>query len=110
MPEDSVTVTVDVDCSHQYISGIAMIAPSPDWIVQLSNVNLFGRRGFKYRHYGRLIAYDAGTDDGKDFTNPGDSSLDLPTVPQKNIVPLVEDDTDPFEGRVVGKYMIKKIM
>jgi len=111
MPGDSVTVTVDVNCTHPSISVIAMIAPSPDWIVQLSNVKMTSRRSGRFRYYrrGYLIAYDAGTDDGKDFTPPGDVSLDVPTVPQKNIAPLKEDETDPFEGRIVGRYRIKKI-
>lgn len=56
-----------------------------------------------------LIAYDAGVDDGRDFTPPLDTSLDEPTAPQKNIAPLVEDETDRFEGRIVGKYVIQKI-
>lgn len=100
------TVTVNVDCDHPFISAIAMIAPSPDWIVQISNMNMFSRRdgGFKRYSYGRLMAYDAGTDDGTEFSSP-----DSDTVPQKNIAPLVEDVTDPFEGRAVGKYIIKRI-
>lgn len=111
MPGKSVTLMVNVDCMHPFISAVSMIAPSPDWIVQVSNVNMYSRRFRKFMRYrrGNLIAYDAGTDDGREFTAPSDTSLDIPTVPQKNIAPLVEDDTDRFEGRVVGKYLIKRI-
>lgn len=110
MPGKSVMVAVNVDCKHPFITGLAMIAPSPDWFVQISNVNMYSRRFRKFRHhrFGYLIAYDAGTDDGREFT-PGDRSLDIPTVPQKNIAPLVEDETDRFRGRIVGRYMIKRI-
>lgn len=64
---------------------------------------------FRRRRYGYMLAYDAGTDNGKEFTDPADASLDLPTVPQKNIAPLVEDDTDQFDGRIVGRFTIKKM-
>lgn len=111
MPGKSVSVAVNVDCMHPFITGLSMIAPSPDWIVQINNMNMYSRRfrKFRYRRFGFLIAYDAGTDDGREFTPPSDLSLDKPTVPQQNIAPLVEDETDRLRGRVVGRYMIKKI-
>lgn len=110
MPGSSTSVVVNVDCKHPFITGLAMIGPSPDWFVQISNVNMYSRRSRRFLsiRYGHLIAYDAGTDDGREFT-PADPTLDIPTVPQRNIAPLVEDDTDRFRGRIVGKYLIKKV-
>ena len=104
------TVTVKVDCENPFISAVAMIAPSPDWMVLIANMNMFSssRRDFVSYRAGFLIAYDAGTDDSRDFT-PSDPSFDMPTVPQQNIAPLVEDETDRFNGRNVGKYFIKRI-
>ena len=107
----SVSLIVEVDCMHPFISGLSMIAPSPDWFAQISNVNMYSRRRqtFRRSRYGRLSAYDAGTDDGAGFTPPGDPSLDIPTQPRKNIAPLVEDPTDVFYGRPVGIYRIKLV-
>ena len=51
----------------------------------------------------------AGVDDGREFTDPSDASLDIPTEPTLNIAPLVEDETDRFDGKYVGYYEIKLI-
>lgn len=109
MPGNSTTLRFTVDCEHPFITVVGMIAPSPDWLVQVSNVNLVRRGRFISFRRGRLIAYDAGTDDGAEFTSPTDASLDMPSEPQKNIAPLVEDDTDPFNGRFIGVYTIRRV-
>jgi len=111
LPGKSTTVLLNVDCENSFVTVIGMIAPSPDWIVQINNRNLFDtQRGRFVRHMsGDLIAYDTGVDDGREFTDPSDPSLDIPTVPAQNIVPLVEDETDRFEGRVVGRYTIQRV-
>lgn len=106
----NLTVRVTANCEHPYLTVLSMIAPSPDWIVQLSNMPLLRRGRFIRGRKGYLIAYDCGTDDGGNFTAPMDTSLDMPTDPAENIAPLVEDDTDPFMGRVVGKYSIRRVM
>ena len=109
-PGQSTTLTVKVDCENPFISAVSMIAPSPDWMVLIANMNMFSSdlRTFTSQSSGFLTAYDAGTDDGRDFT-PSDPSFDMPTNPQKNIAPLVEDDTDRFNGRTVGKYIVNRI-
>lgn len=111
MPGNTTTIFLNVDCEHSFVTVLGMIAPSPDWIVQINNRNLFdtARGRFVRRLSGDLIAYDTGVDDGREFTAPSDLSLDIPTVPQKNIAPLVEDETDRFEGRVVGAYSIQRV-
>ena len=110
-PGRSTTLRVTVDCKRPFTSMIGMIAPSPDWIVQVTNRNMFDeRRGrFVQRTSGDLIAYDCGVDSGREFTNPMDTSLDEPTRPPKNIAPLREDETDRFEGRPVGSYVFRRI-
>lgn len=86
----SVSIAVNVDCMYPFIGALSMIASSPDWIMQINDVNMYSRRFRKFRFLrsGSLIAYDAGTDDGRELIqliSPGDSSLDMPTVPQKNV-------------------------
>lgn len=88
-----------------------MIAPSPDWIVQINNRNMVDDTGaFVKMMSGNLIAYDTGVDDGREFTSPVDASLDMPSEPSKNIAPLVEDETDRFEGRNVGRFYVVRTM
>lgn len=111
MPGMNTSLLLEVDCKHSFVSMLGMIAPSPDWIVQINNRNLYDtdKKKFISFAWGNLIAYDAGVDDGRDFTPPLETSLDLPTEPQQNIAPLVEDETDRFDGRPVGIYTIKKV-
>ena len=110
-PGKSTTLTVTVDCERPFVTMLGMIAPSPDWIVQVSNRNMFSERSSRFVSWssGDLIAYDAGVDSGREFTDPADPSLDDPTMPPKNIAPLREDDTDRFDGRVVGSYKFKRM-
>ena len=110
LPGNSTSLFVRVNCRHPFLTVIGMIAPSPYWIVQINNRNLFDteKNRFMRSDRGTLIAYDTGVDDGREFTPPLDMSLDNPTRPQKNIAPLVEDATDRFEGRVVGTFRIRR--
>lgn len=110
-PGFSNSFIVAVNCNNPFLTVLGMISPSPDWFVQINNVNLFDiwASEFVPRLTGDLIAYEAGVDDGREFTPRSDRSLDLPTVPRLNIAPLVEDDTDRFDGRVVGRYTIQRI-
>lgn len=103
------TLKVKVDCKNPYISALAMIAPSPDWLVAMSNFKAVRNGYFVKYASGKLFAYDAGVDDGGDFTAPNDLSRDIPTKPQQNIVPLVEDETDVFGGKFVGYYVVKRV-
>ncbi|CAN8068901.1 unnamed protein product [Agarophyton chilense] len=108
MPGNYTALRFTVDCENPFITVVGMIAPSPDWLVQISNIPMMRRGRFLERRRGTLIAYDAGTDDGANFTSPVDASLDMPTEPQKNIAPLVEDETDAFNGRFIGTYVITR--
>ncbi|KAI0563379.1 elongation factor Ts [Gracilaria domingensis] len=109
LPGNRTTLRFEVDCKHPFITFVGMIAPSPDWLVLIANRNLYENGGFVRSVWGKLIAYDAGTDDGGDFTDPVDASLDMPTEPPMNIAPLEEDETDPFNGRTVGSFYIKRL-
>lgn len=102
-------IEVTATCENWYLTVASMIAPSPDWIVQINNFPLRRYGKFVRKAAGRLIAYDCGTDSGRDFTDPADTSLDIPTNPVDNIVPLEQDETDRFRGRVVGYYKVVRI-
>lgn len=110
LPGTEVTVNIRVDCERPFVSFVSMLAPSPDWIVAVAREQLVNANGrFRARRQGPLFTYDAGTDSGGDFTPPADLSLDIPTVPQQNIAPLVEDETDVFDGQAVGFYILRRV-
>ncbi|GAA0873070.1 hypothetical protein GCM10009117_22170 [Gangjinia marincola] len=61
-------VTLTQEFSH--ISLLSMIAPSPDWIIAVSSVNLLDDTGnWRDEIVIDLFPYDAGTDDGVDYTS-----------------------------------------
>lgn len=111
LPGLNTTLTLMVDCKNPFITVLGMIAPSPDWFVQISNYNLYNSRvgAFTEKTGGYLIAYDAGTDSGGEFTDPMNEKLDMPSNSPHNIAPLFEDKTDPFGRKVVGKFAIHKV-
>lgn len=110
MPGKSVSVVVKATCAYPYLTALAMIAPSPDWIVQINNMPLLNSNGsFVHTRSGNLFAYDAGTDSSDQFTDPSNAALDMPTEPQQNIILLSQDETDPFGQRPVGLYVVKKV-
>jgi len=102
-------IEVKATCDNYYLTATSMIAPSPDWIVQINNMPLWKNGSFIKEKWGRLFAYDCGTDSGRDFTDPSDPNLDVPTVPVDNIVPLAQDETDRFNGYSVGWYKVVRL-
>jgi len=66
-----------VDASHPYVSGLGMIAPSPDWFSGAYNVPLWDEETMTWyrRVTVNVYAWDAGTEDGDDyrFNNPATS-------------------------------------
>lgn len=102
-------IKVKATCGNNYLSVISMIAPSPDWVVQINNMPLVRGGKFIKKSYGRLVAYDCGTDSGSEFTDPSNLSLDIPTRPRGVFRPLVRDETDRFMGRFVGFYKIIRV-
>lgn len=96
------SVVLEASCKHQFIGAITMVAPSPDWFVAVSRLNVVGRNGaFINRAFGRLRVYDAGTDSGEML-----NSRNEVTNPVENIAPL---KGEPFMGRVVGRYLLEKM-
>ncbi len=103
------SVYVEVSCEQPMVTALSMIAPSPDWIVQVSNTKMYADGMFVDYKAGPLYAWDCGTDDGGEFTAPSDASLDMPSEPQLNIAPLYKDPTDRFGMMAVGSYVIEKV-
>ena len=77
---------INVSTAYPYVSAISMVAPSPDWIVGISSVNLCQQdevtgnfswvERYPPENQMNLYGYDAGTDGGVTFLSP-----DLPLDP-----------------------------
>lgn len=76
--EEEVQVTVSRDAP--YVTVVSMIAPSPDWFVSARNIKLYDQGKWLERILIPAPLYDAGTDDGEEFT-----SADKDTQPKQPI-------------------------
>ena len=63
------TFNIDVTRTHPLVTLLSMIGPSPDWFVGVSGVSLLdGSDQWRESHVVDLFPYDAGTEDGKEFS------------------------------------------
>jgi hypothetical protein len=84
------TVTVEVSSTHPLATVVTMIAPSPDWFVGVSGLDLRESGQWRDEVVVDLFPYDAGTDGGSTFGSPN-----IDTVPRE-VISLIEGF--PFEG------------
>ena len=100
----SVKTTFQVNSQWNLVTVTSMLAPSPDWFVGVSGLNLLDENNnWRKRHEVELFVYDAGTDSGSDYTSP-----DQATNPRENISRI---STSPFlvSGTVksVGSFVFE---
>ena len=76
--EDMTRILINKDAP--YITVVSMIAPSPDWFVSVRNVRLYKNGVWQERVRVPAVLYDAGTDNGTEFT-----SVDSNTRPKQPI-------------------------
>ncbi|MCY4571753.1 MAG: spondin domain-containing protein, partial [Gemmatimonadetes bacterium] len=63
------TFNIDVTRTHSLVTLLSMIGPSPDWFVGVSGISLLdGSDQWRESHVVDLFPYDAGTEDGTEFT------------------------------------------
>ena len=84
---------------HPLVTLVTKAGPSPDWFVGVSALNLLDNGDWAREKEVPLIAWDAGTDSGVNFT-----SADRPTRPRQPIArittpPLASDGVVPPLGR-----------
>ena len=86
--EDAVQMTLARNVP--YITVVSMIAPSPDWFIAARNVELYKNGKWLERVSIPAALYDAGTDNGPEFTSPDDDTepkepisrlKDAPSIP-----------------------------
>jgi len=73
------TATFTATQSFSRVSLVTMIAPSPDWFVGVSALELFTGGEWRDQVTVPLFAYDAGTDSGTDYTSA--NQVTAPPVP-----------------------------
>jgi hypothetical protein len=88
----SLVLEFSVDDEHPQVSFASMVAPSPDWFIGVSGVDLRGPSGWVPHLSYDLRPWDAGTEQGTAFalSNPD-------TIPHVAIAP-VTGDVSPFIG------------
>ncbi|MCD8534071.1 MAG: spondin domain-containing protein [Verrucomicrobia bacterium] len=84
----SVTLDFEIHSSHPLVTLVSMMAPSPDWFVGVHNLNLIAGNQWVDTFTVDLFPYDAGTDDGENYTSP-----DADTQPK---MPIHEISGSPF--------------
>jgi hypothetical protein len=84
----AVSLEFNLAASHSMVTVVSMVAPSPDWFIAVSNINLLENDEWVTSKTITVDIYDAGTDDGATFVSP-----DNPTIPR---VPIFEITTPPL--------------
>lgn len=84
----AVSLEFDITYSHSMITVVSMIAPSPDWFIAVSDINLIQNNKWVLKKVVTVDSYDAGTDSGPTFL-----SADDPTIPRN---PISEITTEPL--------------
>ena len=103
---ETVNVTVKNECSM--LSVISMIARSPDWFVGVDSLDLCSEGGrWKDSLSVNLVAWDAGTDSGTNFTSGND-----PTDPVDVVRQITKDSDTVFKGSMTipffGKFTLTR--
>ena len=72
---DSVETSFIISSTHPLVTLVTMVAPSPDWFLGVSELELYSANVWLDDVVVDLFVYDAGTDNGVDFDSP-DSDTD----------------------------------
>ena len=93
----SVELTFEVNRDSPLVTLVSMLAPSPDWFVGVSGLNLRGNGEWRDDVTVPLAVYDAGTDSGASYT-----AANTPTTPPDPIAALTSSPFDQL--MIVGEY------
>lgn len=100
-----VSVIFDASPHHAYLSLVSMLAPSPDWFVGVSAINLLENGVWVESKTIDLVVYDAGTDDGSEYTSSNQDSSPKQPISTITSPPFLIDG----EVKPVGQFVISKI-
>lgn len=97
----SVATSLTATQSHSRVTLVSMIAPSPDWFIGVSGLELLSGGDWQETVTVDLYPYDAGTDSGPSYT-----SSNQPTVPH---VPIFAITGAPFSpGVPLGTFTFQR--
>jgi len=94
------TVEVTVTDERPLATVVSMLAPSPDWFVGVSGLDLRSDDGWQDRVTVDLEVYDAGTDDGASYT--------AANAPRTTPAPVSPVSYAPLVGTAVGRLVFER--
>jgi len=96
---DIIITGLEVDENFSLLTLVSMIAPSPDWMIAISGLDLRENGTWKTNISIDTFVYDAGSDDGTAYNSPNaDSNPKQPISSLKNV--------SPFNSQKVGTFTI----
>jgi hypothetical protein len=94
----AVTVEFDASVDCPLVSVVTMIAPSPDWFLGVSGLNLLADGAWVEQEVVALYPYDAGTDSGATYTSRNAPMASPELIYRIETEPLVVEGTVPPLG------------
>lgn len=101
----SVELSFQAQRSHPFVSLVSMIAPSPDWFIGISALNLMRDGQWLEEITVPLFAYDAGTDSGIHYTSANMGTSPQTTITRLQELPFIVDT----EIRPLGSFTFKRM-
>lgn len=98
----SISTTFDVSPEFPLATLVTMVAPSPDWFVGVHDLDLRSGSGWISSLVVDLAGYDAGTDNGLNFT-----STDIDANPRQPIAMLAAPF--PTAGPLLGRFTFTRL-
>ncbi|MCA8969660.1 MAG: spondin domain-containing protein [Planctomycetes bacterium] len=101
----STKTRITIDATHPRLTLVTMLAPSPDWFVGVSGLDLTKNGQWIDQITVPLHVYDAGTDSGPTYTSP-----DMDTQPREKIA-IITTKSGPFLNAptIVGSFVIRRL-
>jgi len=101
---DSFSFNLEVNESHPYLTIVTMLAPSPDWFAGVSSFKLREGGDWLGSKTIPLFAYDAGSDDGTDYTSANADSDPKQAISKISNSPFFVDG----EIKQIGTLVIQR--
>jgi len=101
----SASISFEATQSFSHVTLVTMVAPSPDWFVGVSGLDLFAGGVWAEQLVLPLYAWDAGTDDGVTFTSPDAEARPHQPVREIDSSPLVPPAGVPV---ALGRFVFRR--
>ncbi|MHA2227364.1 MAG: spondin domain-containing protein [Candidatus Hodarchaeales archaeon] len=99
----NVNLTFKLNMKYSLVTLVSMIAPSPDWFVGVTGLNLYNGNTWIDEKIISLYPYDAGTDSGTTYTAHNNETS--PPVP----ISLIEESKLPYSVVEFGTFTFTRI-